>query len=112
MSEEEAHQRISCALEILKPTGIPFLDLCLWKGRFPSTKARFCTFELKHEPVRSQVILPLLNEFEEVISWQGVRAQESPSRAALPVGKRMQTTPPDCMYIARFCTGSMKMYLQ
>ncbi len=85
MSEEEAHQRISCALEILKPTGIPFLDLCLWKGRFPSTKARFCTFELKHEPVRSQVILPLLNEFEEVISWQGVRAQESPSRAALPV---------------------------
>ncbi|EIT7644431.1 phosphoadenosine phosphosulfate reductase family protein [Escherichia coli] len=84
MSPGEAAERINCALEILKPTGIPFLDLCMWKGRFPSTKARFCTFDLKHEPVRTQVVLPALNEFDEVISWQGVRAQESPARAGLP----------------------------
>src|SRR5688572_11584433 len=23
------------ALSVLHPTGVPFLDLCLWKGRFP-----------------------------------------------------------------------------
>ena len=84
MSVSEATERIAMALEILHPTGIPFLDLCMWKGRFPSTKARFCTFDLKHEPVRTQVVLPALEEFEEVISWQGVRAQESPARAGLP----------------------------
>lgn len=85
MSPDEAAERIAKALEILKPTGIPFLDLCMWKGRFPSTKARFCTFDLKHEPIRTQIVLPALEEFDEVISWQGVRAQESPARAGLPV---------------------------
>lgn len=83
MSPHEAAERIQRALEILKPTGNPFLDLCMWKGRFPSTKARFCTFDLKHEPVRTQVVLPALNDFDEVVSWQGVRAQESPARASL-----------------------------
>lgn len=85
MSHEEAAERIAQALEILHPTGNPFLDLCMWKGRFPSTKARFCTFDLKHEPIRTQVVLPALEEYDEVISWQGVRAQESPARAALPM---------------------------
>lgn len=81
---EQAAERIARALEVLKPTGIPFLDLCMWKGRFPSIKARFCTFELKHEPIRYQFILPALEFYDEVISWQGVRAQESPDRALLP----------------------------
>lgn len=84
MSPEQAARRVNQALDILKPTGIPFLDLCMWKGRFPSTTVRFCTFELKHEPVRVQVISPALDEYDEVISWQGVRAQESPKRALLP----------------------------
>lgn len=85
MSHDEAAERIARALEILHPTGNPFLDLCMWKGRFPSTKARFCTFDLKHEPIRTQIVLPALAEYDEVISWQGVRAQESPARAALPM---------------------------
>lgn len=80
---ERAEEIISRALEILHPTGIPFLDLCMWKGRFPSTKARFCTFELKHEPIKTQVVDPIINIGNKVISWQGVRAQESPARAAL-----------------------------
>ncbi len=78
MTPDEAAERVARALEILHPTGNPFLDLCMWKGRFPSTKARFCTFELKHEPVRTQVVQPALDKYDEVISWQGVRAQESP----------------------------------
>lgn len=84
MTPEEAAERVAQALEILHPTGISFLDLCMLKGRFPSTKARFCSTELKHHPVRDWVVLPALEEFEEVILWQGVRAQESPARANLP----------------------------
>ncbi|MBL3523796.1 phosphoadenosine phosphosulfate reductase family protein [Serratia plymuthica] len=83
-TDEQAAEIIKLALNTLHPTGIPFLDLCLWKGRFPSTKARFCTFELKHNPIRDQVVAPLLDEYDEVISWQGVRAEESPQRAGLP----------------------------
>lgn len=86
-NDEQAAEIIKLALNTLHPTGIPFLDLCMWKGRFPSTKARFCTFELKHNPIRDQVVAPLLDEYDEVISWQGVRAEESPQRAGLPAWK-------------------------
>jgi 3'-phosphoadenosine 5'-phosphosulfate sulfotransferase (PAPS reductase)/FAD synthetase len=77
---------IDQAIKILQPTGNPFLDLCIWKGRFPSTKVRFCSTELKVFPIRDQVFLPLVNDAEtnEVFSWQGVRADESPDRAKLP----------------------------
>ncbi|MEK3784728.1 phosphoadenosine phosphosulfate reductase family protein [Paenibacillus sp. FSL R5-0810] len=79
VSEEIVQQ----ALEMLHPTGNPFLDLCLWKGRFPSTKRRFCTQELKIIPNLEQVYIPLLEAGYQVISWQGVRAQESAARAKL-----------------------------
>ncbi|MEC5345066.1 phosphoadenosine phosphosulfate reductase family protein [Brenneria populi] len=84
MTDAQANTTVARALDVLHPTGIPFLDLCMWKGRFPSTKARFCTFELKHAPIRDQIVMPLLAEYDEVISWQGVRAEESPARALLP----------------------------
>ncbi|WP_250870402.1 phosphoadenosine phosphosulfate reductase family protein [Hafnia paralvei] len=82
-SSVEAEERVKRALNLLHPTDIPFLDLCMWKGRFPSTCARFCTFELKHEPVKMQITLPALDKYDDVICWQGVRAQESPERALL-----------------------------
>lgn len=72
------------ALEILHPTGNPFLDLCLLKGRFPSAKARFCSEELKRNPLIEQAMLPLLEGGDMVLSWQGVRADESLSRRHLP----------------------------
>jgi 3'-phosphoadenosine 5'-phosphosulfate sulfotransferase (PAPS reductase)/FAD synthetase len=84
-SAQVAEQRIKEALEQMYPRNIPFLDLCIWKGRFPSTRARFCTFELKHRPVDEQIIQPLREQYDEVVSWQGVRAQESASRAKLSV---------------------------
>lgn len=73
--------RIDRALELLHPTGIPFLDVCMLKGRFPSTMRRFCSQEVKHIPIRSQVVEPLMDDGYTVISWQGVRADESRSRA-------------------------------
>lgn len=77
--------RIDRAVELMHPTGNPFLDLCLWKGRFPSTMARFCTEELKVIPITEQVVLPLIKAGEEVWSWQGVRADESLARRDLAV---------------------------
>ena len=75
---------VTLALAILQPTGIPFLDLCLWKGRFPSSQSRFCTEHLKRDPINAWLD-PLLADPDtgEVYSWQGVRADESESRAKL-----------------------------
>lgn len=86
---------IDRALAVLDkgPTGNPFLDLCIWKGRFPSTKARFCSEELKRNPIVEQVQMPLLDAGHEVISWQGVRADESPARALLKESECVGTWP-------------------
>ena len=71
------------AIEILsEPTGIPFLDLCLLKGRFPSRRAQFCTQELKVFPL-TEYQLDFVDAGEWVWSWQGVRADESPNRRHL-----------------------------
>lgn len=67
------------ALAALKPTGNPFLDLCLWKGRFPSRKAQFCTEELKRNMAVS-FQLDLIDDGHQVLSWQGVRRDESLNR--------------------------------
>lgn len=78
-------EQIKIALEHLRPSGNPFLDLCIWKGRFPSTKVRFCTQFLKIIPIAEGVYFPLLEDGYHIVSWQGVRAAESPARAKLPM---------------------------
>lgn len=75
---------VQTALDMLHPTGNPFLDLCVYKGRFPSTKSRFCTVELKIMPMFDQIYLPLLEGGRKVVSWQGIRADESRDRALMP----------------------------
>jgi 3'-phosphoadenosine 5'-phosphosulfate sulfotransferase (PAPS reductase)/FAD synthetase len=71
------------ALTILEqgPTGNPFLDLCMLKGRFPSRMTQFCTQYLKTEPLTEFAlgIVDLLGD--DVWSWQGVRRDESARRA-------------------------------
>src|SRR5215469_5665171 len=42
---------IDRAVEALQPTGNPFLDLVVWKGRFPSRRAQFCTQFLKRDVI-------------------------------------------------------------
>ncbi|WP_171493731.1 phosphoadenosine phosphosulfate reductase domain-containing protein [Acinetobacter seifertii] len=71
------------ALKHTHATGNPFLDLCIWKGRFPSTKARFCSTELKREIILYKLQFPLTEQGYKIISWQGVRADESHDRAKL-----------------------------
>lgn len=67
------------ALAVLHPSGNPFLDLCLWKGRFPSRKAQFCTEELKRN-MAVEYQLDLIDQGYTVVSWQGVRRDESLNR--------------------------------
>jgi 3'-phosphoadenosine 5'-phosphosulfate sulfotransferase (PAPS reductase)/FAD synthetase len=60
-------------------TGNPMLDLCSWKGRFPSRRAQFCTQHLKREPLERYQ--NSIYENNEVTIWTGVRRNESPARA-------------------------------
>jgi 3'-phosphoadenosine 5'-phosphosulfate sulfotransferase (PAPS reductase)/FAD synthetase len=77
--------RIARALELLHPTGNPYLDMCLWKGRFPSRKAQFCTELLKSIPLNAYMsAAPYFydDEGREIPneSWRGVRRDESEAR--------------------------------
>ncbi len=71
------------ALELLHPTGNPYLDLCMLKGGFPSRKRQYCTEYLKRNPITEHQI-DLIDRGFAVESWQGVRADESDSRRWLP----------------------------
>lgn len=80
-TEKHAAQVIERCLRALRPTGNPFLDLCIWKGRFPSRRAQFCTQELKTGPlVAHQLGFIERGEAEAVWAWQGVRIDESEAR--------------------------------
>lgn len=81
IKQEISADIIEKARQALQPTGNPFLDLCLWKGRFPASNSQFCTEELKIQPITNQVVFPKLGEFDQIESWQGVRWDESPRRS-------------------------------
>ncbi|WP_244125168.1 phosphoadenosine phosphosulfate reductase family protein [Burkholderia gladioli] len=71
------------ALDLLHPSGNPFLDLCLVRGGFPSRKRQFCTEYLKRNPL-TEYAIGLIDDGNFVESWQGVRADESEARRWLP----------------------------
>lgn len=80
---KEGIPRVDCerAAGAMVPTGNPFLDLCIWKGRFPSRRAQFCTEQLKTIPATEHhLALIEAGHCEAVWSWQGVRLDESHSR--------------------------------
>jgi 3'-phosphoadenosine 5'-phosphosulfate sulfotransferase (PAPS reductase)/FAD synthetase len=93
LSAEQAEQVIDRVVAVLQPTGNPYLDLCLLKGRFPSVNARFCTQRLKLEPIFEQLIDPLLEQGCRVVNWQGMRktrgATERPIAAREHGGARL-----------------------
>lgn len=95
-------ERVRRALELMQPTGHPFIDLTILKGRFPSTRAQFCTDELKIKPIERQVILPAL-ERGNVIQWLGVRREESKSRANTPRVRRVRWVDPADRTLVYFC---------
>lgn len=80
---------IEQAITLLHPTGDPFVDLTLLKGRFPSSQARFCTDRLKLEPMRN-LKQKIWDEGLNTIEWLGERAAESPARAKKPPLQRIR----------------------
>ena len=63
------------------PSGIPFLDMMLWKGRAPSAKAQFCTEHLKLAPIREW--MRTIRGDAEVENYIGIRAEESVRRSIM-----------------------------
>lgn len=58
---------------------LDFVDMSVVKGRFPSTKARFCTEELKSKPAIDYI----LDHAENFVIIQGIRKDESFSRSKM-----------------------------
>lgn len=72
-------EKIKRVIDALIPTGNPFLDLCIWKGKFPSRRSQFCTHELKVLPISERQAMWMADGIA-VESWQGVRRDESDAR--------------------------------
>ena len=75
---------IDRALEINRPTGNVFLDMCIVHAGFPATRARFCTDKLKIRPTHNQVFRPIWKRGGRIIAWRGIRADESIVRRTIP----------------------------
>jgi 3'-phosphoadenosine 5'-phosphosulfate sulfotransferase (PAPS reductase)/FAD synthetase len=80
--------RAAQAAELMRPTGNPFIDLCMLKGMFPSHSRQFCTEELKRNPA-VEFQIELLDQGHTVVSWQGVRRDESARRRAVLAFERI-----------------------
>ncbi|MOA13207.1 hypothetical protein D3C78_1332460 [compost metagenome] len=63
----------------IEPTGVPFLDLMLWKGRAPSATAQFCTEWVKLWAIKC--FLEKNHPYEDYVMFVGIRAGESEKRA-------------------------------
>lgn len=82
-------EKIKEALALLHPTGDAFRDLLVLHGTMPQKTGKFCSLELKTELAWDYIseYLDSSHEGEEVFWWSGVRAQESPVRAGLPISE-------------------------
>jgi len=78
---EEVKQKLNLNMVVLKSKKYNnFLDLAEKKKRFPSTRARFCTEELKSKPMIDYV----LDEVKDnVLIIQGIRKAESFARSKM-----------------------------
>lgn len=97
------------------PTGNPYLDLCMIKGRFPGRKTQFCTQFLKTEPL-TEYAMALLDAAPGncVWSWQGIRAQEGGRRKWAKefeeVGGGLYINRPILRWKAEDCFEAMRYY--
>jgi len=83
-------ERVARALAVMHSTGNPFLDSCLLRAGFPSPNARFCTDVLKIRPILADCYRPVWASGRAVISWQGVRRDESLARRDLTRYQRLE----------------------
>lgn len=78
-------------------SGNPFLDMMVWKGRAPSTKAQFCTEWVKLWP--QFLFLEKHYPNDEWIMFSGIRAAESERRKKAYPSPFTWNTYFDCEYI-------------
>lgn len=64
-------------------TGYTFLDMMLWKGRAPSSKAQFCTEHLKLWPIKFWLQNNYPEDQYEWVMHTGIRAGESNRRSKM-----------------------------
>ncbi len=81
-TEDRVRDALAAGLE---PSGIPFLDLCRAIGMFPCRTRAFCSQFLKRLTILEQAHQPLIDAGYYVVSWQGIRAEESRKRACYPM---------------------------
>lgn len=82
-------EMIDIACAALVQSGNAFLDMAMMHGRFPSKKAKFCTDELKMQPLHL-TRQPIWDAGGVTIDWVGERALESKARAAKPMFQRIR----------------------
>jgi len=76
----EVTEKLNVKLVTLKSSKFKnFLDMAVKKTRFPSTKAKFCTEELKVKPMIDYV----LDQKDNLIIIQGIRKDESEARSKM-----------------------------
>ena len=96
---KDIESQLNISIRILKSKKYNnFIDLCIKKKRAPSTKARFCTQELKINPMVDYI----LDEVKDnAILFQGIRKDESISRAKMPK---------ECQYFQMIIDNSKFLY--
>lgn len=73
-------ETLGVELQVLKSKKYDgFIDMAIKRGRYPSTKLRFCTEKLKIEPMIDWV----LSQNENLLIIQGIRSDESIARSAM-----------------------------
>lgn len=65
----------------VESTGNAFLDMMVWKGRAPSSKAQFCTEHMKLQVIREYIRELVLKTGLPAISYSGERKAESVARS-------------------------------
>lgn len=68
------------ALNEMEYTGNPFLDVAQIMAMFPAPWGRYCTRKLKIEPLEEAIYIPYLRDGYDIISWRGIRREESVAR--------------------------------
>lgn len=105
-------ENVARVLENLHPTGKPMLDMCIWKGRFPSTTKRFCTVLLKLEAINRYATGPAIAEAisdggaaYDVISRVAFAATRAPTEPTRRNGARTTWA---TVYTARWWSGARR----
>lgn len=107
-----AEQRVREALEQMVPRHIPFLDLCIWKGRFPSTRARFCTFQLKHRPSMNRLFSRYWSSTMTLLVGRAYAPRNLHPAPDYQRWSWMMIISPVCMFTCLCCSGRMMRCLR